>query len=50
MIAVKQCLDIDIRPRVCVCVRWGGGGGRFKVWKMLTLVIGMCCVGFINPI
>jgi hypothetical protein len=23
---------------------------RLKVWKILTLVGGLCCVGFINPI
>jgi hypothetical protein len=25
-------------------------GWKFKVWKILTLIVGLCCVGFITPI
>jgi hypothetical protein len=43
ILSIKQCTYIEVRPPY-VCV------SRFKVWEMLTLFGGLCCVGFINPI
>jgi hypothetical protein len=41
ILTMKRCIYIDVRPPSV----W-----RFKVWEMLTLLGGLCCVGFINRI
>jgi hypothetical protein len=37
---MKQCMYVEVRPRMC-------GDSR---WEMLSLISGLFCVGFINPI
>jgi hypothetical protein len=58
---MKQCMCIDVRPHMCVCV-YVCARVRARVRacmhvheeiegvKMLTHFGGLCCVGFINPI
>jgi hypothetical protein len=40
-LSVKQCMYVEVRPPNL----W-----RFMVWKMLTFVVGLYCVAFINPV
>jgi hypothetical protein len=40
--AMKKCMYIEVGHHMCV---W-----KFKVQKMLTLIVGVCCVDFVNPI
>jgi hypothetical protein len=39
---MKLFMYVEVRPHVGVVIQY--------IWKMLTLVVGLCCVGFITPI
>jgi hypothetical protein len=37
---MKQCIYIDVNPHMC---------GDLRVWKILTVIDGLCSVGFMKP-